>query len=89
MEYGLTDAAAIPVISGWVMKAKDFLPEEWYKKGLPILAILCGIIYSFALREPAGDVYQTIAMGISVGLGSIGAHSATKNVVEKINGDPA
>lgn len=84
MDYQLMDAAAIPVISGWVMKAKEFLPPEWYKKGLPFLAILCGIIYAFALREPCADIGQTVVMGVTIGLGSIGAHSATKNAAERI-----
>jgi len=86
MEFEMMDAAAIPVISGWIMKAKDFLPKSWCKKGLPFLAILCGLAYSFALRAPCSDVTQTVIIGLTLGLGAIGAHSSAKNAFEQVDG---
>ena len=86
MDYQMMDAAAIPVISGWVGMAKGYIPREWFKKFLPLLAIICGLIYSFGIKAPCADVFQTIIIGITLGLGSIGAHSAVKNGIEKANG---
>lgn len=85
-EFTLMDASAIPIISGWVGMLKDVIPDEWKKKSLPLLAILCGMIYAFSIKQDCGGVMESIIMGFTLGLGSVGAHSAVKNGIEKANG---
>lgn len=85
-EHLINDAVAIPVISGWVAMAKGYIPADMRKKFMPFLAMICGLVYAFSLREAQVDVIQSVITGITLGLGAVGAHSAVKNGVEKANG---
>ena len=85
-EHLINDAAAIPVISGWIAMIKDMVPDEWKKKFLPVLAIICGLVYAFSMRDARVDVFQSIIMGVTLGFSAVGAHSAVKNGLEKIDG---
>ena len=86
MDFGTADLTAIPIISGWVGILKGLIPDEWKKKGLPILSVICGLIYAFSIKDNCGTAMNAMMMGVTLGLSAVGTHSALKNGIEKVNG---
>ena len=84
MDY--VDGAASVVVVGYVNILNQYIPEKWRIKQIQVLlAILCGILYSFQLKHPVpkGDWMNTAMAGVVVGLAASGIYSGGKALAGK------
>jgi hypothetical protein len=79
MDY--VDGAASVVVVGYVNLLRQYVPEKWQFKQLNVLlAIACGILYSFQMKAPVpkADIMNTAMAGVVVGLAASGIYSGGK-----------
>lgn len=76
------DAAAIPVVAGFVAVLKRRLPQNW-SAFLPLVSIALGIVYAMTYRPGCQMSAECMFAGFQVGLMATGLHSSFKNATEK------
>lgn len=77
------DAAAVPMINGWVEIVKRFIPDRFHRF-LPLAAMAFGVLYAFAIKP--GKVENPIErgmVGLVLGLTAAGAFEGARHLLAK------
>jgi hypothetical protein len=81
-------ALIIAIITGATEIVKYMIPEKYFKKYKKLsvfIALLLGLIYSFAYtyyKEPQNfDIFNTLLWGLGIGFSSSGGYENIKNLL--------
>lgn len=78
----VSGVGAVGLIVGLIEVAKKM---GFPKKFAPILAIAIGLLASYGYHfYETHPVYETIVIGLAIGLAAVGAYSGSKNVIEAL-----
>jgi hypothetical protein len=76
----IANGSAILVIIAIIQIIKTFGMDQKYS---PIVAVVLGVIFSFALAYYGSTIeYEAAIRGLIVGLGAVGLYSGVKNTAE-------
>lgn len=85
-ELLLWDAAAIPVVIGYVKSLKRYLPKgpnaQRWTILLPVASIALGVAYALFLRPECNWSQECLAAGFSIGLSASGLAAGVRHAAE-------